>query len=267
MWISAFLVHYYEHLAVAKEHEENILVYWQNAKHQEPIQKHGTFDFYHPENLLLTQWILFKEDNDPESTLFRKILTTNLFVSGKKHSVVFGGTVFTDWIEYEENIIAEIVKAIKDALSFEDQLAISHKYPFNSRLTSHLGEEVKIISLRLEVNQQNDDKTTHQEASDMNDHDVLNYSVDLFEDDSFSIEDITIHKTLDLTSSSPEKICQDILTDIINKLPKNDEESDKTVQFTLNKLNVEEKAEIKLLKQCIKAKDDEIKNFKKSLTE
>ena len=48
----------------------------------------------------------------------------------------------------------------------------------------------------------------------MNDHDVSNDPVDLFEDDSFSIEDITIHKTLQLTSSSPEKICQDILTDI-----------------------------------------------------
>ena len=122
------------------------------------------------------------------------------------------------------------------------------------------------ISLKLEENEQNDEKTTHQEASDMNDH-VSNDSVDLFEDDSFSIEDITIHKTIELTSSSLEKICQDILTDIIHILPKNDEESDKTVQFTSNKLNVKEKAEIKLLKQSIKAKDDQIKNLKKSLTE
>ena len=80
---------------------------------------------------------------------------------------------------------------------------------------------MKLISLRLEGNEQNDDQTTHQEASD---HDASN--------DSFSIEDITIYKTLELTSSSPEKICQDILTDIINILSKNDEESDKTVQFT-----------------------------------
>ena len=159
-------------------------------------------------------------------------------------------------MEYEENIIAEIVKAIKAGLSFEEQLAISHKYPFNPRLTSHLGERVKLISLRLEGNEQNDDQTTHQEASY---HDASN--------DSFSIEDITIYKTLELTSSRPEKICQDILTDIINILSKNDEESDKTVQFTSNKLNVKEKAEIKLLKQSIKAKDDEIKNLKKSLTE
>ena len=123
-------------------------------------------------------------------------MKTNLFVSGKKHSVVFGGTAFTDWIEYEENIIAEIVKAIKDGLSFEDQLAISHKYPFNSRLTSHASEGVKPISLKLERNEQNEYKTTHQEASDMNDDDVSNDSVDLFEYDSFSIEDITIYKTL-----------------------------------------------------------------------
>ena len=101
----------------------------------------------------------------------------------------------------------------------------------------------------------------------MNDHDVSNDSVDLFEDNSFSIENITIHKTLELTSSSPEKICQDILTDIINKLPENGEESDKTFQTTSNKLNVKVKAEIKLLKQSIKAKDDEIKNLKKSVTE
>ena len=101
----------------------------------------------------------------------------------------------------------------------------------------------------------------------MNDHDVSNDSVDLFEDDSFSTEGITIHKTLESTPSSPEKICQDILTDIIYKLPENDEESDKTVQITSDKLNVKVKAEIKLLKQSIKAKDDEIKNFKKSPTE
>ena len=57
-------------LPVAEEDEQNILIYWQNAKGQEPIEKHGTFDFDHPENSLLTQWILFKEDDDPESTLF-----------------------------------------------------------------------------------------------------------------------------------------------------------------------------------------------------
>ena len=90
-------------------------------------------------------------------------MTTNFFVSGKKHSVVFGSIAFTDWIEYEENIIAEIVKAIKDGLSFEEQLAISHKYPFNPRLTSHPGEGVKLILLKLEGNEQNDDKTNHQE--------------------------------------------------------------------------------------------------------
>ena len=97
-------------------------------KARNPLRNHGTFNFDHPENSLLTKWILFKEEDDPESTLFRKILTTNLFVSGKKHSVVFGGTAFTDWMEYEENILAEIVKAIKAGLSFEEQLAISHKY-------------------------------------------------------------------------------------------------------------------------------------------
>ena len=41
LWIRAFLVRYYEHLAVAEEHEQNILVYWQNAKGQEPIEKYG----------------------------------------------------------------------------------------------------------------------------------------------------------------------------------------------------------------------------------
>ena len=126
---------------------------------------------------------------------------------------------------------------------------------------------MKLVSLKLDGNEQNDDKSTHQEASEMNDRDVSDDSVDLFEDDSFSIENITIHKTLDSTSSSPEKICQDILTDIINKLPENDEESDKTVQITSDKLNVKVNAEIKLLKQSIKAKDDEIKNLKESLTE
>ena len=59
---------------------------------------------------------------------------------------------------------------IKDGLSFEDQLAISHNYPFNSRLTPHPGKGVKLISLKLEGNEENNDKTTHQEASDMNDH-------------------------------------------------------------------------------------------------
>ena len=74
--------------------------------------------------------------------------------------------------------MAEIVKAIRDGLSIEDQLVISHKYPFKSSLTSHPGEEVKLIPLKLEGNKQNDDKTTHQEAFDVIDHDVSNDSVD-----------------------------------------------------------------------------------------
>ena len=49
-------------------------------------------------------------------------------------------------------------------------------------------------------------------------------------------------------------------------MPDNDEESDKTVQITSDKLNVKVKTDIKLLKQSIKAKDDEINNLKKSLT-
>ena len=55
LWIRAFLVRYYEHVAVAEEHEQDILVYRQNAKGQELIEKGGTFDFNHPENSLLTQ--------------------------------------------------------------------------------------------------------------------------------------------------------------------------------------------------------------------
>ena len=91
-------------------------------KARNPLRNHGTFNFDHPENSLLTKWILFKEEGDPESTLFRKILTTNLFVSGKKHSVVFGGTAFTDWMDYQEKILAELVKAIKAGLSFKNNL-------------------------------------------------------------------------------------------------------------------------------------------------
>ena len=43
LWIKAFLIRYYEHLAVDDEHKNNILVYWQNAKGQEPIEKDGFF--------------------------------------------------------------------------------------------------------------------------------------------------------------------------------------------------------------------------------
>ena len=43
LWIKAFLIRYYEHLAVDDEHKNNILVYWKNAKGQEPIEKDGFF--------------------------------------------------------------------------------------------------------------------------------------------------------------------------------------------------------------------------------
>ena len=39
-------------------------------KARNPLRNHGTFNFDHPENSLLTKWILFKEEDDPESTLF-----------------------------------------------------------------------------------------------------------------------------------------------------------------------------------------------------
>ena len=72
LWIRAFLVRYYEHLAVAEEHEQNILVYWQNAKGQEPIEKDGTFGFNHPENLLVTNGFLSN-----------KKMIQNLYYSGR----------------------------------------------------------------------------------------------------------------------------------------------------------------------------------------
>ena len=55
LWVKAFLIRYYEHLAVSDEHKDNVLVYWQNAKGQEPVETDGIFDFTHPENSLLTQ--------------------------------------------------------------------------------------------------------------------------------------------------------------------------------------------------------------------
>ena len=160
LWIKAFLIRYYEHLAVDDEHKNNILVYWQNAKGQEPIENDGFFYFNHPENALLTQWILFKEEDDPNSKLFRKILTTNFFVSGKKHSIVLGGSAFREWLDNEESIIEELIKAIKNGVSTEDQLAISHKYPFSSKLTSHPGEGVKLTSIHFQEssNEENDEE-------------------------------------------------------------------------------------------------------------
>ena len=70
------------------------------------------FYFNHPENALLTQWILFREEDDPDSKLFRKILTTNFFVSGKKHSVVLGGSAFREWLDNEESIIEELIEEL-----------------------------------------------------------------------------------------------------------------------------------------------------------
>ena len=54
LWVKAFLIRYYEHLAVSHEHKDNVLVYWQNAKGQEPVETDRIFDFTHPENSLLT---------------------------------------------------------------------------------------------------------------------------------------------------------------------------------------------------------------------
>ena len=77
-------------------------------------------------------------------------MTTNFFVSGKKHFIVFGGFAFRKWIEFEESIIAELIKAIKDGASTEEQIAISHNHPFSSKLISHPGKGVKIISITFQ---------------------------------------------------------------------------------------------------------------------
>ena len=285
LWIKAFLIRYYEHLAVDHEHKNNILVYWQNAKGQEPIEKDGFFDFNHPENALLTQWILFKEQDDPDSTLFRKILTTNFFVSGKKHSVVLGGSAFREWLDNEESIIEELINAIKNGVSTEDQLAISHKYPFSSKLTSHPGEGVKLISIHFQEssNEENDEepKETIEENTGFDDSIILSdMSTDMLDDSLISVKSVDIELE---QSESTEIMCQDILQDLINQVTAvNKGESkiivkengtdinskdNKVPLETYGKLNVKVKAEVKLLKQSIKAKDDEIKSLKKSLSD
>ena len=285
LWIKAFLIRYYEHLAVDDEHKNNILVYWQNAKGQEPIEKDGFFDFDHPENALLTQWILFKEEDDSDSTLFRKILTTNFFISGKKHSVVLGGSAFREWLDNEESIIEELIKAIKNGVSTEDQLAISHKYPFSSKLTSRPGEGVKLISIHFQEssNEENDDKPkeTIEENIGFDDSITLSdMSTDVLDDSLISVKSVDIELE---QSESAEIMCQDILQDLINqviavnkgesKMIVKENETDtnskdnKVPLETYGKLNVKVKAEVKLLKQSIKSKDDEIKSLKKSLSD
>ena len=237
------------------------------------------------ETALLTQWILFKEEDDPDSTLFRKILTTNFFVSGEKHSVVLGGSACREWLDNEESIIEELIKAIKNGVSTEDQLAISHKYPFSSKLTSHPGEGVKLISIHFQEssNEENDDKPkeTIEENIGFDDSITLSdMSTDMLDDSLISVKSVDIELE---QSESTEIMCQDILQDLINQVTAvnkgeskiivkengtdTNSKDNKVPLETYGKLNVKVKAEVKLLKQSIKAKDDEIKSLKKSLSD
>ena len=124
----------------------------------------------------------------PAALASQVLLTTNFFVYGKKHSIVFGGFAFREWIEYEESIIAELIEATKDGASTVEQIAISHKHPFNSKLTSHPVEDVKIISIKFQ--ECTDDENVGETVTDS---DILN--------ESFNFSDMS-HDILDVSSSS-----------------------------------------------------------------
>ena len=159
-------------------------------------------------------------------------LTTNFFVSSKKHSIVFGGFAFREWIEYGESIIVELIDAIKDGASTEEQIVISHKHPFNSKLTSHPGEGVKIISIKFQ--ECIDDENVGETVTDS---DNLN--------ESFNFSDMS-HEILDVSSSS------DLILDMDD---------------SKGKLNSKVNAELKLLRQSIKIKDDKIKSLNNKVKE
>ena len=254
-------------------------------KDKNQLKKTDFFYFDHPENALLTQWILFKEEDDPDSKLFRKILTTNFFVSGKKHSVVLDGSAFREWLDNEESIIEELNKSIKNGASTEDQLAISHKYSFSSKLTSHPGEGVKLISIHFQEssNKGNDEepKETIEDNIIFDDSITLSdMSTDMLDDSLISVKSVDIELE---QSESTEIMCQDILQDLINQVTAvnkveskiivkengidTNSKDNKVPLETYGKLNVKVKAEVKLLKQSIKAKNDEIKSLKKSLSD
>ena len=80
---------------------------------------------------------------------------------------------------------------IKDGASTEEQIAISHKYPFNSKLTSHPGEGVKIISIKFQ--ECIDDEHVGEIVTNS---DILN--------ESFNFSDMS-HDILDVSSSSVDK--------------------------------------------------------------
>ena len=102
-----------------------------------------------------------------------------------KHSIVFGGFAFREWIEYEESIIAELIETIKDGASTEEQIAISHKQPCNSELTSHPGEGVKIMSIKFQ--ECIDDEHVGETVTDS---DILNESFN-FSDMSQNIPNVS----------------------------------------------------------------------------
>ena len=105
-------------------------------------------------------------------------------------------------------------------------------------------------------------------------------STDMLDDSLISVKSVDIELE---QSESTEIMCQDILQDLINQVTAvnkveskiivkengtdTNSKDNKVPLETYGKLNVKVKAEVKLLKQSIKAKDDEIKSLKKSLSD
>ena len=105
-------------------------------------------------------------------------------------------------------------------------------------------------------------------------------STDMLDDSLISVKSVDIELE---QLESTEIMCQDILQDLINQVTAvnkgeskiivkengidTNSKDNKVPLETYGKLNVKVKAEVKLLKQSIKAKDDEIKSLKKSLSD
>ena len=206
--IEACDLRYYDHLAVTDEHQDSVLVIWQNEKGVAAVRDNdGIFDYVKNKQLVLE--IYFHETDNR----YRKILSITFHLTGKKNAVVVSGHASHEWIDIEFPFIKDLIQCKTSGKTKSYLLAKSVKESFPLKLITHPGKRGKLCTIAFEDDHDDDptQKTITKKPNALSsankmenpELELSNHFQPLSNDDSFEIADSDVDLFSDTPQNSP----------------------------------------------------------------
>eukprot|EP00112_Aurelia_sp_Birch-Aquarium-sp1_P007138 Seg1779.2 transcript_id=Seg1779.2/GoldUCD/mRNA.D3Y31 product="hypothetical protein" protein_id=Seg1779.2/GoldUCD/D3Y31 len=203
--IEACDLRYYDHLALADEHKDSVLVIWQNEKGEAALRDNDCiFDYVKNKQLVLE---IYFHDTDNR---YRKILTITFHLTGKKNAVVVSGHASHEWIDIEFLFIKDLIQCKTSGKTKSFLLAKSVKESFPLKLITHPGRRGKMCTIAFDDDHDDDptqktitEKPNAQSSANKmvsSEFELSNHFQPLRNDDSFEIAD----SDMDLFSDTPQ---------------------------------------------------------------